>query len=84
MAFWSKVAGKIEKHDGRQPKLWAIFRINVAHNVESIPLTSCALYKKDPERYPDTPDILPEELEKVRQKQMAKQLRQIMKGRRRT
>lgn len=80
MAFWTKVGDLLQKHDGIQPKMWALFRINVAVNGTSpgIPISDCSMYRRDPSKYPNEPDILAAEMEAFRQKEFAKQVRKVM------
>ena len=46
MAWWSKVDGKIEKHDGRQPKLNAGIRLNFAVSMGGAKVEDCGLYTR--------------------------------------
>lgn len=78
MAWWSRVKDKIEKHDGRQPKMWALFRINVARTVENIPIEECAIYRRDPAKQTDPVNELPALIEQERQRRLAKDIRRIM------
>lgn len=68
MAVWSKVQGEIEKHDGQKPMMAAAIRVNFAVNLSKVPVEECGIYRRDPEKYPDEPDILPAKLEKARKR----------------
>lgn len=71
MAWWTKIRGEVKKHDGRSPKMAAAIELNFAHHVSDVPHSEMGLYKRDPSKYPDEPNMLPAEMEKVR-KRMAK------------
>lgn len=64
-AWWSKVDGIIEKHDGRKPKLEALIRINFAVNVGTAKVENAGLYRRDPVKNPEEPNILPDEMAKA-------------------
>jgi hypothetical protein len=68
MAWWTKVRGVIEKHGGTKPKLAAAIRLNFAVSMGGAQASDCALYKQDPAKHPDTPDLFPAELEKARKR----------------
>ncbi len=77
MAWWTKAnGGKVEEH---KTKLDAEVRLNFAKNAGGEPLESLGLYKRNPEKYPDEPNLLPAMIEKHRTKELAKQLREMMK-----
>lgn len=80
MAWWTKVGDKIEKHGKRQPKLAAMIRLNFARNMEGVPLEQLGLYRRDPGLHPGEPNLLPEMVEKTRQKDLAQQIRKVLKG----
>lgn len=63
---WSIVRGEVEKHDGRQPMLAAAIRINFAVNVGSASVGDCGIYRRDPRKHEDEPNILPAKIEKAR------------------
>lgn len=58
MAVWSVVDGVVEKHSDRCPMLSAGIRIRFAVK-DGVPVEDCAIYRKDPEKHPDTENILP-------------------------
>lgn len=63
MPYWSKVADDpIEKHDDL---LSAGIRIRFAVKMGGIPVEQCAIYKRDPAKHPDEPDILPAQIRKA-------------------
>lgn len=78
MAWWTKVDGKVEKHDGQRPRLSALIRINFARNLSNVPLDKMGLYKKDPEKNPDAENVLPAMLEKHQKQEWAKQVKKDM------
>jgi len=78
MAWWSKVNGEVEKHDGRRPQFAALIRINFARNLSGVPLDAMGLYRKDPEKHPDAENVLPAMVEAHEKREFAKQLKQIM------
>lgn len=67
MAVWSKVNGVIEKHDGQKPMFSAAARISFAC-AGGATVEQCAIYRRDPAKNPDEPNVLPEKLEKARRK----------------
>ena len=80
MPWFSKVGDAVVEH---KQKLWAIFACKVAVSMNTAKIEDCAIYKRDPAKYPDEPNLLPAMVEKERQKQLAAQIRSIMgKGKR--
>lgn len=79
-AWWTKVGDEIKKHDGRRPKFCAAIHLNFAVNLSGATLESCGLYKRDPAKHPDEPNMFPAMVEKARRAAMTKQIRSIMKG----
>lgn len=67
-AWWTKVDGKVERHDGRKPKLGAAITLNFAINMGGVPTALCGLYRRDPTKYPDEPNLLPAEITKARKR----------------
>ena len=65
MAVWSKVDNVVEKHSAPQPMLAAAIRCNFAVNAGGIPLDRCGIYRRDPAKFPDEPNILPEQIAKA-------------------
>lgn len=58
-AWWSKVQGNTEKHDGPSPQMQGAIRIRFAVTMGGIPAEECGLFRRDPDKYPDEPDMLP-------------------------
>ena len=80
MPWFSKVGDEVKEHD---QKLWAIFACKVAVSMGTSKVEDCAIYKRNPAKYPDEPNLLPAMIEKERQKRLAEQIRSIMgKGKR--
>jgi hypothetical protein len=69
MAWWSRVGDEIEKHDGPQPKLGAMIRLNFSA-ATGTPIERLGLYKQDPVKRPDAENLLPGEIAKVQQKKI--------------
>lgn len=67
-AVWSKVGDKIERHDGRSPMFAAAVRVDVAVTMGGADVDSCGIYRHDPAKHPDAPNILPAKLAKARAK----------------
>lgn len=63
-AWWTKIQGVVKKHDGPRPKLQALAALSI-HRWSSVPFSELGRYRKDPEKFPDTPDELPAMLEKA-------------------
>ena len=59
MAVWSMVDGVLKKHAERKPMLSAGIRVSVAVTC-GVPIKNCAVYRRDPAKNPDEPNILPE------------------------
>ncbi len=83
-AWWTKIEREngnveIKKHDDRKPKLGAMITLNFARNIGEVPLEKLGLYKRDPEKYPDEPNVLAQMIEKEQTKRLAAQLREMMK-----
>jgi len=79
MAKWySMIRGDVNEHNG---KLWAISACNI-HGAGGVPVSEMGVYRRDPRKHPDEPNILPVEIEKTREKLLAQQIRQMMRGRR--
>lgn len=82
-AVWTKVRGwETEKHNGPSPMLSAMIRIRFATSMDSIAVGDCGIYRRDPEKHSDAPNLLPDMVEKARRADMRKQIRSIMKGKR--
>ncbi len=84
MAWWTRVEredGKVEetRHDGKQPKMSAAIALNFARNVGGVPLEKLGLYKRDPSRFPDEPNLLPEMMRKLQEKAISSQLRTALR-----
>lgn len=79
MAWFSKAfGGEVKRHE---KKLWAISECNfAAHGGASV--TDLGVYKRDPSKYPDEPNLLPALIAKAQVKRTGDQIRQIM-GRKR-
>mgnify|MGYP000060535283 FL=1 len=73
--WYSKVKSEVEVH---KQKLWAIFRCNFAVSAKSATIEECALYKRDPRKYADEPDLLPAIIEEARRRDFARQPKAIM------
>lgn len=81
MAWWTRVNGTVKKHD---QKFGAMVRINVTVGYGEAMAEECGLYRRDPEKHADEPNLLPGEIEKAQRKRLAAQIRGIMgKGKRR-
>lgn len=63
--WWTKIRGVVKKHDGRKPKLGAVIALTFA-KATGVPQAELGLYRKDPEKFPDTTNELPAMLEKAR------------------
>lgn len=75
-AWWSRTSKGVEKHAGRQPKLSALIRLNFARNMGDDPLDALGLYRRDPAKHPDEPNVFAE----IVQKAEAKALSDMLKG----
>ena len=62
MSWWTRRGAKIEKHS---TKMKAAITVNFAHAMGGVALSDLGLYRRDPARYPDEPDVLPAELARV-------------------
>lgn len=65
MTWWTKIRTKVEKWDGPKPKMRAAIALNFARNMSGVPLEELHLYRQDPEKHPDTPDVLPVEMDRI-------------------
>lgn len=72
MAVWSKVGTEIEKHDGRKPMLAAAIRVGFAVSMSGAKPATCGIYKRDPVKHPDEPDVLPALVAKAQKKAKAR------------
>lgn len=72
MAWWTKIGGTLKKHD---TKLAAGIALNFAVNVGGKRLQDCGLYRRDPSKYLDEPNLLPGEMAKAEDRALAAQLR---------
>ena len=80
MAWFSKAeGGKIEQHD---KKLWALFRCKVAVTTTDETADALGVYKRDPSKYPDEPNLLPGIIAAAQSKKIGAQIKSIM-GRKR-
>lgn len=80
MAWFSKAFdGKIERH---QQKVWAIVRCNIARGAAGEAPENLGVYRRDPSKYPDEPNLLPGLIEEAQRKRLTKDLRTLMKRRR--
>ena len=73
--WYSKVKGEIEGH---KQKLWAIFRCNFSVSMKMATVEECAIYKRDPRKHADEPDLLPALIEEARRRDFARQVKAIM------
>ena len=80
-AWWSKVGDVIERHDGLRPKFAAAIRVNFAVNGGGAKVEDCGLYRRDPAKHPDEPNVLPGEIAKAQRKKMVEQIRGLMRKR---
>lgn len=80
MAWWTRVGDKIEKHDGRKPKLDAAITLRFATSMDGVKIEDCGLYKRDPVKHPDEPNLLPEMAEKERTKRLAAEIKGMLRG----
>lgn len=63
-AWWTKIKGVVKRHDGRKPKLGAVIAATFA-KAAGTPIEELGLYRKDPAKYPDAVNELPDMLEKA-------------------
>jgi len=70
MAWWTKIVGGpldgVKKHG---TKLEAVIEINFGRLDGKVVLKECGLYKRDPRKYPDEPNLLPTALERAKKRQ---------------
>ncbi len=67
MAWWTRIAsGELAGVKQHKTKIEAAMRINFAVNAGGASLAGCGLYKRNPEKFPGEPDVLPETLVKAR------------------
>lgn len=60
---------KVEKHaGGEDPKLSAGITLLFAKTMEGVPIEQMGLYKRDPTKYPNEPNLLPEMQRKFEQR----------------
>jgi len=63
MAWWTKANGGVfERHD---TQMSAAIRLNFAHTMGGEPVSELGLYRRDPSKYPDEPNVLSETLAKL-------------------
>lgn len=78
--WYSKAfGGKVEEH---KQKIWAISRCNFAAS-DHEPVEALGVYRRDPRKHTDEPNLLPGLIEKVRAKKIGEQLRAMMRQGRR-
>ena len=76
MAWFSKAdGGKIEQH---KQKLWAVFRCKVATTMSAEAVADLGVYKRDPSKFPDEPNLLPDMIAKAQSKKIAADIKSIM------
>ena len=75
MAWFSKAfGGKIESH---KQKLWAVSRCNFAAS-DGQAVADLGVYKRDPSKHPDEPNLLPDMIAKAQRRQIAADVKKIM------
>lgn len=67
-AWWSRVGDVVEKHNRRSPKFAAATRVSFAVGMGGARVADCGIYRRDPEKHPDEPNVLPEMMEKARKR----------------
>jgi hypothetical protein len=68
MAVWSMVDGVVKKHADSKPMLAASARIMFATLYGKVASAKCGIYRRDPAKNPDEPNVLPELVAKANRK----------------
>lgn len=78
-AWYSRVGDKIERHDGRRPKFAAVIRCTITVSMGVAKAEDCGIYRRDPAKYPDEPDVFAAMLEKAQARRDVEALRALMR-----
>lgn len=75
--WWTKINGKVEEH---RVKIAALMTIS-GMTWGDAKVEECGLYKRNPSKYPEEPNLLPKELAKAQDREFARQIKAESKRR---